>query len=49
MSLLLFQPDYITRLIEIGEADAEARSEEIDAFLSDEQGQGAASSVQPPE
>ena len=29
LSLLMFQPDYLRRLIEIGEADAEARSEEI--------------------
>jgi NTE family protein len=33
LSLLMFQPDYIARLIEIGEADAKARSGEIDAFL----------------
>ena len=45
--LLLFQPDYLTRLIEIGEADAEARSEEIDAFIINDQSQGAASLVQP--
>ena len=36
LSLLLFQPDYLGRLIEIGEADAEARSEEIDAFILNE-------------
>ena len=47
LSLLLFQPDYLTRLIEIGEADAEARSEEIDAFIINDQSQGAASSLQP--
>jgi NTE family protein len=29
LSLLMFQPDYVRRLIEIGEADAEARWEEI--------------------
>ena len=29
MSLFLFVPDYLQRLIEIGEADAEARIEEI--------------------
>jgi NTE family protein len=29
LSLLMFQPDYLTRLIEIGEADAEARQDEI--------------------
>jgi len=33
LSLLMFQPDYIARLIEIGERDAAARAEEIDAFL----------------
>ncbi len=29
LSLLMFQPDYLKRLIEIGEGDAEARSDEI--------------------
>jgi NTE family protein len=33
LSMLMFQRDYLTRLMEIGEADAEARAEEIDAFL----------------
>jgi NTE family protein len=33
LSMVLFQPDYIGRLIEIGEADAEARADEIDEFL----------------
>jgi hypothetical protein len=33
LSLLMFQPDYIARAIELGESDARARSEEIDAFL----------------
>lgn len=33
LSLLMFQPDYLTRLIEIGEADAEARLSEIAALL----------------
>ena len=33
LSLLMFQPDYIGRLIELGEADARARSGEIAAFL----------------
>jgi NTE family protein len=33
LSLLMFQPDYIGRLIELGEADARARAAEIDAFL----------------
>jgi hypothetical protein len=31
--MVLFQPDYIGRLIEIGEADAEARAEEIEEFI----------------
>jgi NTE family protein len=34
LSLLLFQRDYLQRLVELGEADAEARAEDIDAFLS---------------
>lgn len=33
LSLILFQPDYLTRLIEIGEADAEARLGEIAALV----------------
>ena len=33
LSMVLFQPDYICRLIELGEADAEARGDEIDAFI----------------
>ena len=33
LSLLMFQPDYLTRLIELGEADAEARRDEIEALL----------------
>ncbi|MEX2571152.1 MAG: patatin-like phospholipase family protein [Gemmatimonadota bacterium] len=33
LSMLMFQPDYIRRLVELGEADAEARAAEIDAFL----------------
>ena len=34
LSLLMFQPDYLARLIELGEHDARARAGEIDAFLS---------------
>jgi NTE family protein len=34
LSLLMFQPDYLTRLIELGEADAEARSKEIEALIA---------------
>ncbi|MGD2044856.1 MAG: patatin-like phospholipase family protein [Gemmatimonadota bacterium] len=33
LSMVLFQPDYLTALIEIGEKDAEARVDEIEAFL----------------
>lgn len=33
LSLLMFQPDYIARLMALGQADAEARAAEIDAFL----------------
>ena len=33
LSLLMFQPDYLKRLIELGEADAEARRDEIEGLL----------------
>jgi NTE family protein len=33
LSLILFQPDYLRRLIDIGEADAEAREDEIGRFI----------------
>ena len=33
LSLVMFQPDYIQRLIELGAADAEAMRDEIAAFL----------------
>lgn len=33
LSLVMFQSDYIARLIELGEADARARAAEIDTFL----------------
>ena len=36
LSMLLFEPDYLRLLIELGEADAEARADEIAAFLEDE-------------
>ncbi|MFN2566369.1 MAG: patatin-like phospholipase family protein [Gemmatimonadaceae bacterium] len=42
LSLLMFQDDYIGRLIELGEADAAARSDEIAAFLG---GTGAREAV----
>jgi len=35
LSLILFQPDYLRALIEMGERDAEARAGEIEAFLSE--------------
>lgn len=34
LSLILFQPDYLRALMEIGEADAQLRSAEIMEFLS---------------
>jgi NTE family protein len=36
LSLILFQPDYLRALIELGEKDAEARAHEIETFLSAE-------------
>jgi len=36
LSVVLFQPDYLRRLMEVGEADATARSEQIADFLQDE-------------
>ncbi len=33
LSLLMFQPDYLSRLIELGEADAESRKDEIESLL----------------
>jgi NTE family protein len=36
LSMVLFQPDYLTALIEVGERDALARVAEIEAFLADE-------------
>lgn len=36
LSLLLFQPDYLKKLIEIGEADGEARMEELSALFADD-------------
>lgn len=34
LSLLMFEPDYLTRLIELGEADAEGHADEIGALLN---------------
>lgn len=36
LSLVLFEPDYLRRLMEIGEADAEEQTERIEAFLRGE-------------
>ena len=36
LSLLMFQPDYIARAIDLGESDARAHSGDIDAFLRKE-------------
>ena len=33
LSLLMFQPDYLCKLIELGEKDAEENAEEIDTFM----------------
>lgn len=35
ISLVLFQPDYLNALMEIGEADAEGRADEITRFIED--------------
>jgi len=37
LSLILFQPDYLRALMEIGDQDAQAQAEEIAAFLTDEE------------
>jgi len=36
LSMVLFQPDYLTALIEVGERDAESRVAEIQAFLNED-------------
>lgn len=33
LSMVMFQPDFIRRLIELGEVDAQVRADEIDAFI----------------
>ncbi len=40
LSLILFQPDYLQALMEVGEADAMARKDEITAFLLDDEPAG---------
>ncbi len=37
LSLILFQPDYLQKLMEVGEADAEARGVEIREFLHEDE------------
>ena len=44
LSLLMFQQDYIARLIALGEADARARAAEIDAFMANEWSAASAAS-----
>ncbi|MFO1011223.1 MAG: patatin-like phospholipase family protein [Planctomycetota bacterium] len=34
LSLVMFQPDYIARLVELGEKDGAARADELDRFLA---------------
>jgi NTE family protein len=34
LSMLLFDPDYVERLVALGEADVEARADEVRAFLA---------------
>ncbi len=40
LSLVMFQSDYVSRLIELGEADAVARIDDIRGFLRDDRGDG---------
>ncbi len=35
LSMVMFQPNYLSRLIELGEADAEANAAKIESFLAD--------------
>lgn len=35
LSMLMFQPDYLQRLVELGEGDADARADEICEFIED--------------
>jgi NTE family protein len=34
LSLVMFQPDYLKRMLDLGEADFEARAEDVDALLA---------------
>lgn len=40
LSIVLFEPDYLKRLMDLGEADAEERAGEIEAFLERSGGDG---------
>jgi NTE family protein len=44
LSLVLFQPDYVQRLIELGEADAKGQADRVEAFLSAPGGSAALAS-----
>ncbi len=41
LSLIMFQSDYVRRLVELGEADAESQAEKVEEFLSRPTIQGA--------
>ena len=45
LSMLLFDPGYIDRLLEIGEADVEAQVDDIEAFLESQAAPGGAASA----
>lgn len=47
LSLVMFQEDYLQRLVELGEADADAQSDRIDAFLQVPVKPARAASVEP--
>jgi NTE family protein len=47
LSMILFQQDYLTKVMQIGEADAESRAEEIAAFLAPSLGPAAESRPAP--
>jgi NTE family protein len=36
LSMIMFQHDYLTRLMEIGEADADARADDLEEFLAED-------------
>jgi NTE family protein len=40
LSMVLFEPEYVNRLLDLGRADAQARYADIEAFLSGERMQG---------